>query len=156
MTNALIILALTIIGLLGAYALYLQIKLKQHKTKLAQEEQEAQAKLLEFQQNLIEDIRFIAKAMIQKQCDLTEGVLRVHNLINRLDENIWNNPQLKQTQLYYAQCSDMPILEAYKQQTKQQKMQQDLKRVKLEQQYEQSILNEMSWLNTYSFDELNN
>lgn len=156
MTDALIVLALAIIGLLGAYALYLQIKLKQHKTKLAQEELEAQAKLLEFQQNLIEDIRFIAQAMIQKQCDLTEGVLRIHNLINRLDENIWNHPQLKQTQLYYTQCADMPILEAYKQQTKQQKMQQDLKRVKLEQQYEQNILKEMNWLNTHSFDELNN
>lgn len=156
MINFLFPLGIVIITLLASYALYLQVKLKKQKTKQSQVKHEAQAKLAAFEKDLIKDIRFIANAMIEKQCDLTEGVLRLQNLICRLDERIWSDTNLEQTQAYYTHCADMPILEAYKQQTKQQKMQQDLKRIKLESQYEQSVLKEMHWLKNNTFNRLNN
>lgn len=156
MINFLVPLAIAIISLLAGYALYLQLKLKKQKDKQSQAQHEAQAKLAAFEKDLIQDIRFIANAMIEKQCDLTEGVLRLQNLICRLDERIWKDISLEQTQAYYTHCADMPILEAYKQQTRQQKMRQDLKRIKLENEYEQSVLKEMHWLKNNTFNRLNN
>ncbi len=144
----LIFAALSII-ILGVYALYLQFKLKQKRQQQIQQKQQAEINLLEFKRRTIADILFIAKAMQQQQCELTEGVLRVYHLLVRIDEAAWHSSMLTHTRHYYCQCKDMPILEGYKKLSNQQKYQQDCLRIELERTESQNVLAEMQDLIEY-------
>lgn len=145
----LLVLASVSIALLSAYAIYLQLKLRGKRQQQAQLKQQIEVQLTQFKYDTREDIRFIAQAMLEQQCELTEGVIRIYHLLTRIDLDAWHTNELEHTRNYYHICAQMPILEDYKQQSKQQKRQQDRQRNKLEQQHQQAVLTEMQWLKNY-------
>lgn len=146
--------ALIVLGLAG-YAAYLATQLKQAKQLLEQRQQQAAAnaeqKLLAFQQELIKDIHFIARAVLSEQCEITEGVLRLHYLINALDRPTWEHSALTTLRMHYQATRDMPILEAYQALSKQEQFALDNQRYRLEAEHKEALNKELTWLLAHNF-----
>jgi maltodextrin utilization protein YvdJ len=147
----LIVLAVIIIAALSTYAVYLTRKVKAVEQRQAEEEAEAALNLRNKQLELVSDIRFIARSVLEAQCEITEGVLRLHYLIQALDPDTWHQDELATVRQHYGATSAMPILDAYKQLSKKEQFQLDKQRLTLEDQHKNAIERELKWLVTHSF-----
>jgi|TARA_B110001454_G_scaffold67508_1_gene65750 hypothetical protein len=155
---SLIISAALIISGLALYAVYLHLKLK-NKQQAAQikddeERQLAQDNLDKRNNGIISDIRFIAQSLVTEQCDITEGVLRIHHLADALDTDIMKQQQFSTLHKHFNACKDMAIKEAYQALTKKQRFQQDQQRFRLEQENSKQVLAEAQLIIQYSFNNL--
>jgi hypothetical protein len=156
----LLITAGIIITALASYAVYLHIQLKNKITEAARkdasERQLAQNNLDKRNNNIIADIRFIAKALISEQCEITEGVLRIHHLSDALDIDIMQQQSFSTIHNHFNQCKSMAIKEAYKALSKKERFQQDQQRLRLEERHKDDVLKEAQLIIEYSFDNLKN
>ena len=136
--------ALLIILALGFYAGRLLFLLKQQN----QQHQAARNKRIK---NISESIHIIAKAMEQQQCDLSEGVIRIVNLLNALPLN--PPPNFKSTYPHihalFVEVSGFAVLEARQQLTKQERRKQDYAREQIESEFESKVLSELPKLKDY-------
>jgi hypothetical protein len=136
--------AVIIILGLGFYAGKLLFLLKQQKVK-----QEATRKSRV--DNITESIVVIAKAMEQQQCDLSEGVIRIVNLLNALP--IMSPPDFKahypHIHALFTEVSGFAILEARQKLSKIERRKQDLAREQIESEYESKVLAELPQLQAY-------
>ena len=147
----LVILGSAIILVLAAYTIYLYSKIRTLKKEQEDAEVAAAVKIKDFQNELIQDIRFIARAVLEEQCEITEGVIRIHYLVSKLDPDTWNNDSLIITRKHYSATAKMPILDAYKALNKQEQFKLDNERYHLENEHKQAIYNEFKWLISYDF-----
>lgn len=147
----LIIAALIIIAALAYYAWHLTTKVK--KLHQAQQEEQAQAELQlrNRQLELLQDIRFIARAVLAEQCEITEGVLRIQYLISALDPDAWQLDELATLRKHHEATSAMPILEAYKALPKKEQFRLDRERWSLEEHHKPAVQRELQWLVSYRF-----
>lgn len=147
--------AITILTPLAAYAWYLTQKVKQAETEQqAEQDKEAAAaahNLRQKQLSLLQDIRFIARSILAEQCEITEGVLRLHYLITTLDADVWHMPDIPTLREHYQATQDMPILDAYQQLPRKEQFKLDKQRWDLEDKNKKKIEQELNWLVTYSF-----
>ncbi|MDO6685638.1 MULTISPECIES: DUF2489 domain-containing protein [unclassified Agarivorans] len=107
-------------------------------------------------ENLVNDIRYIAKAMQEDRCGLSEGVIRVSNLLLALQtpELIdWAQRFPSVFQLYNA-VKELPTHEARNILPLQQRMRQDLEREAEEKALEKLILQEAEALTQLSANAL--
>lgn len=139
-----------ILGLAG-YAWHLWSKLRVFKEEQNEANRAAEEKIKEFQKELIHDVRFIARAVLEEQCEITEGVIRIHFLISKLDPEVWLNESLSTTRQFYAATLDMPILDAYKALSKQEQFTLDNERFRLEKEHKDAIYKEFKWLVAFDF-----
>jgi len=141
-STTVIVIALFIIAALAAYATHLLLTLKR-KTQANQQALAArQAKADEHRQQLLTDIRYIAAAMIEDRCELSEGVMRIGKLFDILsmsEQVITDFPNLF---LHYEQIRNHPIMDARNALSKQQRMKFDFERMKSEAELAQLILAE--------------
>ncbi len=147
----LIFIAAAIILSLSTIAGYYLFKLR--KIKQQQNEQillNRQA-WLDSQEELAGDIRFIAKAIVQQQCEITEGCLRLKVLMDRLDETLQHNVDYQTIQLHYQKTAHMPHHQAYTALNKKQQFKLDQDRIELENQHRQKVLLEAELLSDYQF-----
>lgn len=152
-TTVLILVALgtaIILGLAG-YAWHLWSKLRVLKEEQSEANRAAEEKIKEFQEELIHDVRFIARAVLEEQCEITEGVIRIHFLISKLDPEVWLNESLSTTRQFYTATLDMPILDAYKALSKQEQFTLDNERFRLEKEHKDAIHKEFKWLVAFDF-----
>jgi hypothetical protein len=147
----LLILALVILVPLAAYALFLLLKLKrQTQSKLAAElarQAEAQSK----RQQIIDDIRYIAAAMLEDRCELSEGVVRIGKLLDILSLSERVSGDYPALFLHYQRIGSHPIMDARKALAKQERMKLDLLRMKSEVELEDAILAEADKLKDLSW-----
>ncbi|MCL1112293.1 MULTISPECIES: DUF2489 domain-containing protein [Shewanella] len=140
-TIAIVIASLIIISL-ATYAAYLLLTL-QRRTKANQQAQaQRQAKAEERKQQILTDIRYIAAAMLEDRCELSEGVVRIGKLFDALSMSEQVNSDFPNLFAHYDIIRDHPIMEARKALPKQQRMKFDLARMKSEAEREQAILDE--------------
>ena len=136
--------ALIIIVGLGFYAGKLLFMLRQQK---ARQEAARQSRIA----NITDSIIVIAKAMEQQQCDLSEGVIRIVNLLNALPIN--SPPDFKaqypQVHALFTEVSGFAILEARQQLPKNERRKQDIAREQIESEYESKVLDELPPLKAY-------
>ena len=151
MNSIIFTLALLVIVGLAGYAYYLAVKLHKAKIELLEAQQQAEQKLKDHQQKLINDIQFIARSVLSEQCEITEGVMRLNYLITALDADVWQDSALMTVRQHHGATADMPILEAYKSLSKKQQFELDNQRYKLEESHKTAILKEMQWLASYRF-----
>ena len=144
-------LAVLIIFVLSIIAAYYLLKLRQVNNVQASQAEKNQQAWQEYQDELISDLTFIARAMVQTQCDITEGCLRLKVLMDRLDENLQHQTQFKHIQAHYQQTYQMATHKAYKALSKKQQFKLDQERLKLEQLNGEAILAEVKNLMTLSF-----
>ncbi len=142
MPTIVIVIASLIIIALASYAAHLLLTL-QRRTKANQQAQaERQAKAEERRQQILTDIRYIAAAMLEDRCELSEGVVRIGKLFDALsmsEQVIGDFPNLF---AHYDIIREHPIMEARKALPKQQRMKFDFERMKSEAELEQAILDE--------------
>ncbi|TNC88893.1 DUF2489 domain-containing protein [Thalassolituus sp.] len=150
----LLIAAAIVILALAGYALHLTRQVKKMQAEQRAEEAEAELQLRKYQEGLVQDIRFIASSVVQEQCDITEGVLRIQYLLNGLDPAVWEMQELKTVRDHYEATRTMPILEAYKALTPKQQFAIDRERLRLEDQNKASVTREFRWLAAYSFPQV--
>ncbi len=152
-TTAILLIALgaVIILALSGYAWHLVSKLRILKKEQIKASLAADEKIKEFQKELINDVHFIARAVLAEQCEITEGVIRIHFLISKLDPEVWLNKSLSTTRQYYAATLDMPILDAYKALSKQEQFTLDNERFRLEKEHKDAIHSEFKWLVAFDF-----
>lgn len=156
----LLILASLIIFALASYAFHLkrQIKINEREAKEKDEAERklAQKNLNKRNHNIIGDIRFIAQSILTDQCEITEGVLRIHHLADALDTDIMQQDQFSTLHNHFNACKSMAIKEAYKALSKKQRFQQDKQRYRLEQDNKEQVLKEAQLIKEYSFANLKN
>ena len=136
--------ALLIIIGLGFYAGKLLFLLKQQK---AQQEATRNGRV----KTISESIALIAKAMEQQQCELSEGVIRIVNLLNALPlvEPPNYKAQYPHIHSLFIEVSGFAILEARQKLTKAERRKQDLAREQIESEYESKVLAELPALQAY-------
>ncbi|MCL1079381.1 DUF2489 domain-containing protein [Parashewanella spongiae] len=143
MQVALIIGAVCIIVGLAAYATILILQLRQQNRKqkaiATQKAETIKAK----QTSVLGDIRYIAAAMIEERCELSEGVMRIVKLFESISLLELVEPKYPQLFAHYACIATHPIMEQRKALSKQQRMKLDLERMKSEATYEQGIIEEV-------------
>src|SRR5690554_3261521 len=110
----LLILAVIIIATLAGYAWSLQQQVKAQQQQQLKAQAEAEQSLRNFQLGLVADIGFMTRSILAEQCEITEGALRLHYLLNSLDPEVWQQTELDTLRSFYALVAQMPILEAYK------------------------------------------
>ncbi|WP_394129166.1 DUF2489 domain-containing protein [Shewanella maritima] len=151
MSPAVIAIAVIIVIVLATYAAHLLIKLKKQnltqqlaaveRERLAQEKREA----------VLTDIRYIANAMLEERCELSEGVMRIGKLFAALSLTEQVQPQYPNLFEHYELIADHPIKEARKALAKQQRMKLDLQRMKSETKLEQGIMDEIKLISEFSW-----
>lgn len=134
-TLTLLILAAVIVAALAFYAGNLLWQLQQ-QTKLKQQ------KKAEKEQYLRDSIVLICKAMLEQQCELSEGALRLWVLLDHLVPEHKPDPVQSYPGLHrmYQVVKDMPTHKARKQQHKDLTRQQDDVRLQAEQDLKDFIL----------------
>lgn len=136
--------ALIIIGL-SFYAGRLLFLLKQQKER----QNSVRSKRI---YNISESVHVIAMAMEQQQCELSEGVIRIVNLLNALP--IDPQPDFKNiyphTHALFGEISGFATLEDRKKLSKKEKRKQDTAREQIESEFESNVLNELPSIKAYS------
>ncbi len=151
MPSYLIYLAAIVILTLSIIATYYLLKLRSVNRQQALQAEQNQHAWEKYQDELITDLRFIARAMVQAQCDITEGCLRLKVLMDRLDETLQNNKAFTHIQQHYQKTSTMPTHKAYKALNKKQQFKLDQERLKLEALNGDAILAEVKNLMSFQF-----
>ena len=136
--------ALLIIVGLGFYAGKLLFLLKQQK---ARQEATRQSRIA----NITDSNIVIAKAMDQQQCDLSEGVIRIVNLLNALPIKTPPDFKAQYPQIYalFAEISGFAVLEERQKLPKSERKKQDVAREQIESEFESKVLAELPPLQSY-------
>lgn len=124
-----------IVGMIG-YATYLLLALQKQKKAL----QQARRNRIN---RIKESIEIIAKAMLNGDCNLSEGVLRLKMLLEPVGMSIKNHVTMLQL---YEVVETMPTHEARKALKKNERMRLDLQRESAEAELEKNIKLELHQL----------
>ncbi len=154
LSTLLIILAVTVVIPLAWYAWSLTRKVQAMEEQQEREEAEAAMQLRKYQEELISDIRFVSRSVLQQQCDITEGVLRLEYLLKGLDPDVWHMDELASLRAHHTATRSMPILDEYKALTPKQQFKIDKERLTLEHDNRLTIERDLKWLSTYSFPQV--
>lgn len=102
--------------------------------------------------NISESVHVIAMAMEQQQCELSEGVIRIVNLLNALP--IDPQPDFKNTYPHthalFVAISGFATLDDRKKLSKKEKRKQDMAREQIESEFESNVLSELPSIKAYS------
>lgn len=133
----LLILAILIILSMAGYAFYLWRQVQKQNALIKKKQSD---RLL----RLIESVELIARAMKQEQCDLSEGVIRLHYLLGTLGQpKLADFPSM---QALFDVVQEMPILDERKNLKKSERMKQDLARLRAEADLREKIYLEIDQL----------
>ncbi|MCF6436578.1 MULTISPECIES: DUF2489 domain-containing protein [Pseudoalteromonas] len=137
-----------IIAGLSFYAGKLLWQLKEQKALIAKHQAEQAEKLMQARQQrnakLADSINLLARAMKEKQCEYSEGCLRVWVLISQYSFA----DEVKLPEVYpgvhqmYEVVKDMPTHDARKKYSKKEVFKMDTTRWRAEEQLEQAILDD--------------
>ena len=134
-TVLLLVAVCIIVGMIG-YATYLLLALQKQKKAL----QQARRNRIN---RIKESIEIIAKAMLNGDCNLSEGVLRLKMLLEPVGMSIKNHVTMLQL---YEVVETMPTHEARKALKKNERMRLDLQRESAEEALEKNIKLELRQL----------
>lgn len=142
-TIAAIVGVLIILGL-GFYAGRLLFLLKQQNHRHATARQERTT-------TITDSIILIAKAMEQQQCELSEGAIRICNLLEALPLKSPPDYRQKFPHIYelFVAISGFAILEERRKLPKQEKRKQDSAREEIESAHESQVLAELPHIRAY-------
>ncbi|EDQ02486.1 DUF2489 domain-containing protein [Shewanella benthica] len=150
MTTALIVIGFLLITALAGYATALLLKLRKqsiHKKKHQQEFKDInQARLDEH----LNSIRYIATAMLEDRCELSEGVMRIAKLFNILSMSEQVEAQYPAIFKHFSVIQAHPIMTQRKKLQKQQRMKLDFARMRSEAGLEADILEEAKQLSSFT------
>ncbi len=140
----LIAIALLIILGLGFYAGKLLFLLRQQRER---QDEVRRTRIA----SIAESIILISKAMEQQQCEISEGVIRIVNLLNALPliEPVDVKLSYPQIHALFVEVSGFAVLEARQKLPKSERRKQDEAREQIESEYESRVLAELPALQLY-------
>ncbi|WP_396586177.1 DUF2489 domain-containing protein [Bermanella sp. R86510] len=150
--TSLLIAGAAIITVLIAIAAYYLIKLSKARKEQAQAIAKNKAAWQAHRDDVAADIRFIASSMVQGQCEITEGCLRLGVLMDRLDESLQHKPEFATIRMHFAKTIHMPTHDAYKALTPKQQFKLDQERFTLEEENKEQVLKEAKVLAEHKFE----
>lgn len=149
MTTVLLLSGFIIISLLASYATFLLLKLRKQTSQKAKHQQELQeinqARLDEH----LSSIRYIATAMLEDRCEISEGVMRIAKLFSILSMSEQVEPEYPAIFKHFNVIQDHPIMEQRKSLEKKQRMRFDFARMRSEAELEAKILEEAKKLTSF-------
>jgi len=157
--NLQILLAILAVVTIIALAFYTGILLNRIKMQKAQaqliEENQAKfkkQKIQERNENIIESIRFIAKATMQKQCNVSEAAIRLTVLLETLQlaEPVNISKDYPALSAMFEKVKDMPTHEERKNHPVKEIKMMDIKREVFEAEMEEAIIKESALLAEFS------
>ncbi|EAT13763.1 DUF2489 domain-containing protein [Bermanella marisrubri] len=146
--------AIAVIVILSGIAAYYLVKLKHAKDAQRKAIAEGEAAWRNKQEEIASDIRFIANAMVQEQCEITEGCMRLTVLMDRLDEDLRFQPEFSSIKAHYEATAHMPTHDAYKALKPKQRFELDKQRFELEETNKRAVLRDAKILVTQKFKAL--
>lgn len=149
MSTAFIILGGIILVGLSGYATYLLLQLKQQRQRQQAELAEREAKANAKRAQVLGDIRYIATAMLEDRCEMSEGVLRIGRLFEMLSLSERVAPEFPMLFKHFELIKAHPIMGARQALPKQQRMKLDYVRMKSEAELAHGINDEMKKLAHY-------
>ncbi|AWB66635.1 DUF2489 domain-containing protein [Saccharobesus litoralis] len=146
---AIVLGALLIIGL-AFYAGKLLFKLQLQNKKEQAFLDEVKTKQAANNKHLIESVRYIAKAVREEQCELSEGAIRICTMLNNFagQEDAYLETYPGFYQLFNA-IKDFPTHQAFKDLSKQERMNQNMKRWNFEADVKEQMLEEAKLLQSF-------
>ncbi|OUS50874.1 hypothetical protein BM607_016745 [Shewanella sp. SACH] len=149
MSTAIIILGFIIIVALSSYATFLILKLRQQKKRQQAEQAEREVTANAKRAQVLDDIRYIATAMIEDRCEISEGVVRIGRLFEILSLSERVAPDYPSLFKHFELIKNHPIMDARQALPKQERMKLDLIRMKSEASLEQGISDDAKKLADY-------
>ncbi|EXJ09417.1 DUF2489 domain-containing protein [Nitrincola nitratireducens] len=104
---------LVILGLLFFIRKQLRSE-KERKEKIQDELDKAEEAARKHKAYLIESIQIIAKGVLEEQCGVTEGCIRLKVLIENIAPHLLHHADLKAIQLIFDKTSHIPLLNDWK------------------------------------------
>ena len=121
---------------LVVWMLYTQRKaLKQNQGRIAA----LQDMLKKQYANRVESIRVIVSAMLDQQCEYTEGCIRLKQLIEQVEPKLLEREDMAVIALMYSETEHMPIKEQWKELEKKAKQKFTQQRLNLETKHQADI-----------------
>ena len=152
MTTPILIALLTVFCLL-MFSVVVWLCTRQRKAlKLNQERISNLQEMLKKQyQHRVESIGVIVSAMIDKQCDYTEGCIRLKQLVEQVEPEVLNTEPFTVIQLMFDETEHMPIKEQWKQLEKKAKNKFTQQRLALEAKHGEAIHAAVTGLRQHEF-----
>ncbi len=144
------ILGVIIIFALAYYAGKLLMQVKQQAKQRQENQAKLQAQLYANDVKLYDSVIIIARAMKEEQCDISEGCWRISVLLDSLQTVSALDQKFTAIFDLYKGIKHLSIHEDRKSLPKQQRMKQDIERMKLEAEYSDQIINELDSLLAYA------
>lgn len=147
MVTILLVLGGLIILGLAAYATHLLLLLKKQKQQEEVEQTRRQQEMDHHNKKQLNSIKIIVDAMLEEQCDVSEGCWRLSVLMGNLKmpEHDFEKEFSAVFDLYYR-IKHMPILEARKALDKKERMKLDFERMKHEAELQDRIKEDITLL----------
>lgn len=146
-----IIVAVLIVAALSFYAGKLLFQVKVQKEKQQKQIEKLKVKVAERNAKLADSINLIARAMKEKQCEYSEGCLRVWVLMSQyqFNEQVDLETEYQHVFQMYDVVKDMPTHDARKKYSKKEIFKMDSERWRKEKELEHGILADADKLQAY-------
>ncbi|MEI6859427.1 MAG: DUF2489 domain-containing protein [Shewanella sp.] len=150
MTILLTAIGFIIIIPLAGYAIALLLKLHNQSNQKKKHQQELTDKNQDRLNEHLSSIRYIATAMLEDRCELSEGVMRIAKLFCILSMSEQVETQYPAIFKHFAVIQDHPIMDKRKILKKQLRMKLDFARIRSEAELEVNILEEAQRLTHFT------
>ena len=134
----LIVASLVILALAGVAAYYL-IQVQKMNKKRQQQQEEAQAALAKSRKENINSVLILARALMQNEVTYTEACIRINGLAQMLQLNEERMEKFSVFGQLATATSHIPILEAWKTLSKQDKRKFEKERLSIEEKYKDFV-----------------
>jgi len=124
-----------------ALAIYLGVllnKLRLQKEMIKKYEEDYSNELEKRETFIIESLAILARAIVNEQCDISEGTIRIKNLKDNIDY-LAGRVELKPFDEFYEKIKGFAILEERQKLSKQDRFNEDKVRFKIENDYQDVI-----------------
>ncbi len=160
MSESMIYILITIFLIVSAgLFFYISLQIKDLLTKKKQREESArkqQAANEKHKQYLIESIRVISSSMLDNQCPLTEGCIRLKVLLDNYSSTLKGSPELIVLERVYEKTTHIPILDEWKKLSLKDRVRFEKEIATLEKNHDAEIKEAARFLKAYPFEERGN
>ena len=128
-----------LVFVLASYLGYLMSRLKLQKQVMHLRDKQLQEERAKRIESIRESLRIISLAVIQEQCEISEGCIRIKKLLDQL-EDLKKQVGLSVIDDLYGKIEHFAILEERKNLSKQEKFDQDKERFQIEDDYREQFI----------------
>ncbi len=132
MLTVLLVTGFLIIAGLAAYAAKLLLQLREQTRRQQQLKQQKAEQAKAKKESILVDVRYIAAAMLDDRCELSEGVVRIARLFEVIALTEQVNTRFPTLYQHFEIIREHPIMERRKALPKRERMRLDMRRMKSE------------------------